>query len=505
MSHSDSLLQAYANAREWINSKFGTTPEDYKVLLFIDPTLFESVVLQTSNAGSPRAIISSNELEILQEMKEEKYAASGMDLFYGSRSPKLFLPEPRMINQQDAKVIEAKFIHFFAKALLTENTKSRFPDHLEKLYKYDAIIQDLFTNNVYEFVRERTAPWIWQYFQDFSAVMRSLSLYNLDDFYVPPANIRSASIFYNYLLEIKSIIKSRSNQVVKSPLLDLVIQGFGDLVLTEYLEGLEQGVSDRIQPLLKANVGQPIGVVGKQFLREHGESIEDIYESAIAMESDIDLVKVWNRKTTKQRMEETRENLSTQSRIWYSSKTSYWSDLWPLRANQFDKATTYVGKIQRRGYKQFSDLLQDKPIIQSHGRVVLSDRDVVVLSIQEDTVGQEQLLILRNHLQARKDTFTTPLPGLPDVIVFKKFAGMHVASYLGVADGNSFRHYPQSPYDLPLVVRAVQVTRRKDAYMSKEREDEGKIDQANYENLEKLTDPQHRALRYLIRQGEITQ
>jgi hypothetical protein len=275
--------------------------------------------------------------------------------------------------------------------------------------------------------------------------------------------------------------------------------------MTEYLEGLEQGVSDRIQPLLKANVGQPIGVVGKQFLQEHGESIEDIYESAIAMESDIDLVKVWNRKTTKQRMEETREKLSTTSRIWYSSKTSYWSDLWPLRANQFDKAATYVGKIQRRGYKQFSDLLQDKPIIQSHGRVVLSDRDVVVLSIQEDTVGQEQLLILRNHLQARKDTFTTPLPGLPDVIVFKKFAGMHVASYLGVADGNSFRHYPQSPYDLPLVVRAVQVTRRKDAYMSKEREDEGKIDQANYENLEKLTDPQHRALRYLIRQGEITQ
>ena len=43
---------------------------------------------------------------------------------------------------------------------------------------------------------------------------------------------------------------------------------------------------------------------------------------------------------------------------------------------------------------------------------------------------------------------------------------MHVASYLGIADKDSKRDYPKSPYDLPVVVRAVQVTRKKDAYVS---------------------------------------
>ena len=54
-------------------------------------------------------------------------------------------------------------------------------------------------------------------------------------------------------------------------------------------------------------------------------------------------------------------------------------------------------------------------------------------------------------------------------------------------------------------MRAVQVTRRKDAYMSDEREEETKISTVNYDNLEKLTEPQHRAIRYLIRQGEVMQ
>ncbi|MFV2016548.1 MAG: hypothetical protein ACC656_14045, partial [Candidatus Heimdallarchaeota archaeon] len=181
------------------------------------------------------------------------------------------------------------------------------------------------------------------------------------------------------------------------------------------------------------------------------------------------------------------------------------SDLWPLLASSFDKIANYVGKIQRRKFTSFQELMLDSPLVTNHGRVQLLDREVSVMAIQEDTIGQEQLLILRNHLEAKKDTFSTPLPGLPDVIVLKKFAGMHVASYLGVADKTQKREYPKSPYDLPVVVRAVQVTRRKDAYKSSERDDTGRIDSANYENLKKLTEPQYRAIRYLIRQSEVMQ
>jgi hypothetical protein len=204
-------------------------------------------------------------------------------------------------------------------------------------------------------------------------------------------------------------------------------------------------------------------------------------------------------------MKELREEMMNKSMIWHSAQDSYWSDLWPMRGSRFDGIDAYVGKIQRKGYKTFAELQNDTPLVTSHGRIKLKDREVAVLGIQEDTVGQEQLIILRNHLQAKKDTFSTPLPGLPDTIVFKKFGGMHVASYLGIADTRSKRSYPSSPYDLPVVVRAVQVSSRRDAYQSTERDDDGKIDEANYENLESLTEPQHRAIRYLIRQRDVTQ
>lgn len=503
MPVSDNIIESYNNARNYIESVYGTTPENYSVLLFLDPSIYESVILQTTLAGTPRSIISSNELDVLTHLKEEDYVSSGLDLFYASKNPKIFFPS--ISPNANPKVWEAKFVQALSKALITEQTKSRFPHTLENLYEYDSIIYNLFSNNVYEFVRERNAGWIWQYFQDFTATLRLLSLYNLDDFYVPPTSIRSASMFYNYLLEIKNIIGKRAKAIINAPLFDLILNGFADYTLTEYLNKEDEEVQNSILPQLKANLGQPTGVIGSKFLQAHSDNPTELFELALDMKNDYELVKIWNRTDTKNQLELVRDDLSNRSLVWHRSKDSYWSDLWPLRASAFDKISNYVGKIQRRKFTSFQDLMLDSPLVTNHGRVQLQDREVSVMGIQEDTVGQEQLLILRNHLEAKKDTFSTPLPGLPDVIVFKKFAGMHVASYLGIADKTSKRDYPKSPYDLPVVVRAVQVTRKKDAYKSVERDDGGKIDTANYENLEKLTEPQHRAIRYLIRQTEVLQ
>ncbi len=499
------IITAYNNARNYLESRFGETPEDYMVLFFLDPSVYQSVILQTQSAGTPRSIISSNELQILQHLKEEDFVASGIDLLYASSKPKIFFPSMLNKEKHHPKVWEAKFVQALSKALLCEKSKSRFPHTLENLYEYDSIIYNLFSNNVYEFIRERNAGWVWQYFQDFTATLRLLSLYNLDDFYVPPSSIRSASMFYNYLLEIKNIISKRAKAVTNAPLFDLILNGFGDYALNEYINEMDKDAQDQIIPQLKSNLGQPLGVLGSRFIQAHAEDKHSVLDTVINFKSDYDLVNIWSRKETKPEVELVRDNLSNRSIVWHGSKNSYWSDLWPLRASVFDKTSAYIGKIQRRKFKSFNELLLDNPLVTSHGRVQLSDREVAVLGMQEDTVGQEQLLILRNHLEAKKDTFSTPLPGLPDVIVFKKFAGMHVASYLGIADREVKRVYPKSPYDLPVVVRAVQVTRKKDAYVSLEREDGGKIDTANYENLSKLTEPQHRAIRYLIRQSEVLQ
>ncbi|OLS23188.1 MAG: hypothetical protein HeimC2_27410 [Candidatus Heimdallarchaeota archaeon LC_2] len=501
----EKIITAYNNARDYLESRFGEAPEDYMVLFFLDPSVYQSVLLQTQSAGTPRAIISSNELQVLQHLKDEDFVASGVDLMYASRKPKIFFPSIHNQNALHPKIWEAKFVQALGKALLCEKTKSRFPHTLEKLYEYDSIIYNLFTNNVYEFVRERNAGWVWQYFQDFTATIRLLSLYNLDDFYVPPSSIRSASMFYNYLLEIKNIISKRAKAVTSAPLFDLILNGFGDFVLNDYLKEMDTDVQTQLIPHLKSNLGQPMGVLGSHFIHANIEDEKSVLDTVINLKNDYELVKIWSRKETKVEVELIRENLSNRSMVWHGSKHSYWSDLWPLRASIFDKTSAYIGKIQRRKFKSFNELLLDSPLVTTHGRVQLSDREVAVFGMQEDTVGQEQLLILRNHLEAKKDTFSTPLPGLPDVIVFKKFAGMHVASYLGIADKDSKRDYPKSPYDLPVVVRAVQVTRKKDAYVSIERDDGGKIDTADYQNLSKLTEPQHRAIRYLIRQSEVLQ
>ena len=503
--NNDLFIEAYKEARQTTENLLGTTPEDYKILLFVDPELYNSVYLQINYAATPNAVISSNELYVLQQMKEENFIPTGNELLYASRSPRLFMPAPHVQNDIQKEVMKAKLIQAMAGMTLCENTSSRFPDILKDLYRFDTIIYDLFSNNVYEFINERSAPWVWQYFQDFTSTLRLLSLYKLDDFYVPPTSIRSASIFYNYLLEIKQIIKDRAKSLLRAPLFDLVLHGFGDLALNEYLGNMDNDKQELLLPYLKSNLGQPLGEVGKLFIKEQGENIDEMYNNLLKIETDQALVEIWNRGETKEKITETRENLSNRAMVWHRSKDSYWSDLWPMRASKFDKIGNYVGKIQRRGYKFFSELQNDSPLVTSHGRITLKDREVAVLSIQEDTVGQEQLIILRNHLEARKETFTTPLPGLPDIIVFKKYAGMHVASYLGIVDSKGKQTYPKSPYDLPVVVRALQVTSKRNAYLSEEREDDGSVEEVNYDQLEKLTDPQYRAIRYLIRQREVEQ
>ena len=176
MSINAVFLEAYSNARNYIENTFGKAPENYNILIFEDPALYNSVLLQTNTAGSPRSIVSSNELEILQELKDEDFTPSGIDLFFGSRNSKIFLPSTRLSDDESGKIVEAKLIQLMGKALLVEETTSKFPDTLQKLYKLDTIVYNLFSNNVYEFIRERNAAWVWQYFQDFTASLRLLGL-----------------------------------------------------------------------------------------------------------------------------------------------------------------------------------------------------------------------------------------------------------------------------------------------------------------------------------------
>ena len=500
-----SVENAYLKAREVIKDLIGLTPEDYQINFFQDDTLFDSVILQTLNAGTPNAVISSNEVNLLKEVLENDYVPNGRELVFLGRKCRLYLPGSRSTLPEEA--LTAKFIQFLAMSALCEGTKSDLPDINDRIFKDDAIIRELFSNNVYELVKERGFPWAWQYFQDFVASMRLLAKYDLADYYVPPATMRETSVFYNFLLEIKEITLKRAKTERRAAIWELVPYGFGTLILREYLATLDESTQEKIKPYLKSNLGLAYGEIGAEFLRWNSELDENegktFFEIASVLQNDYELVKHWSRGETKKRMEILREQISNEAVVWHRFKEGYWADLWPVRGINFDRIGDLVGKLQRRKYTRVLQLMEDKPTVEYHGRVILSDREVAIYSIQEDTVGQEQLIVLRNHLVAMKGEFSTPLPGLPDIIVFKKYAGMHIASYLGV---RTSYNYPLSPYDLPIVTRAVQVTKKRGAYLSDEREETGKIEEgADYTNIRNLSEPQRRAIQYLLRQLEVTQ
>ncbi|MHA1303947.1 MAG: hypothetical protein ACTSPI_09625, partial [Candidatus Heimdallarchaeaceae archaeon] len=95
----------------------------------------------------------------------------------------------------------------------------------------------------------------------------------------------------------------------------------------------------------------------------------------------------------------------------------------------------------------------------------------------------------------------TILPAFADIIAFKKIRGMHVATLFAVHKIS--KKQPLSPYNLPVVTRAVQVTRRKDAYKSDLDEEKEKliVGRVDYSYLKKLTQPQRNAINYLLKEG----
>ena len=500
----EKAIKAYKKAQTIVKELIGYSPKNYSIAFFLDESIYESVLLQSHYAGSPNSILSSNEVTILKELDDEKLIPKGVDLFFPSKPGKSYMPASRIdLNES---VLIAKFVYLLAMSALAERSQSYYPKYLQEIFKLDRIIKNLFSNNVFELIKERNAVWAWQYFQDFSATLRLLARYQLADFYVPPGTIKTKSVFYNFLVEIRNITKKRAEIERKTPLFDFTIYGFGNLILNKYLDSLQEKQKEKLLPSLKDNLGQAFGEIGASFLKWHQELEEnegkEILEIASALTDDYQLVKKWNRGETKKRLEILREKLSESASIWHSYKEGYWADLWPVRGIAFDRASTIIGKMQRRKFTKALDLLEDKPTVKSHGRVIMPKREVAIFSVDEDTIGQEQILIFRNHLSANKGEFLTPLPGLPDVIIFKKYSGMHIASYVGI---NESEGYPRSPYDLKPITRSVQVTKAKNAYTSVERDEGGRLDsEIDYSNLKRLTEHQRRAINYLLRQKEVS-
>ena len=67
------VVEIYKQARKDFEEFVGDTPEDYKVLLFIDPELHTSLYQVMELGGSPFAVLSQEQIENLRKARNRNY------------------------------------------------------------------------------------------------------------------------------------------------------------------------------------------------------------------------------------------------------------------------------------------------------------------------------------------------------------------------------------------------------------------------------------------------
>ncbi len=490
------ILTAYQESREFLKTTLGETPEEYRILLLNDSDLHTELALVSRKTATPHGIPTSQYGEKIREIRRKYGLPENLEITVNSKPTLAFISKESLDNS-DHNVSKARLIHVLAHAYLNERTISRYPELIYKIYRMDYLQKELFLNNVVALVKERNAAWAWQYFQDFTALLRIYAEYNLAEFYTPPPTVKRNSVFYNYLIEALKLAKDRGKVLRSVPLHELVAEGFAHWATTEFLSTLDEETANSVIFQIKDIFLNPFGVVGEHLLRKAAQAEEtSVEELAPKLYSDQDLLNFFEPKQLKEEMQAIRVKTSEKAIQWHGSPASYWSDLWPLHALEFDKVENYARQIQRYKFKNYRDLIERNPVVKHHGYVKVSDRKIHVFTINNDEVGLSQLLILRNHLLETRQNFITTLPGLPDIIVLKSYSSMSMANYLTV--GYASRE-PKTPYDLPRENRAVIVSKTASYKSELEPEPPELPDEIDYSELKDITSPQRNAIRYLLR------
>ena len=357
--------------------------------------------------------------------------------------------------------------------------------------------------------------WAWQYFQDLIGVIRLFAEAGVEGFYTPPEEARKYTLFNNFSIEAIELITERAKVSRRKHLHELVEEGFAHYIQEKEIEYLleqqeyvlpkhQHTKEPRFPNELKAFMAPPIGKFSLaliQKLLSKVETEEEMFSRLFNYKTDYEFLEEFSWDEIKELLA-VNKNLHSEGVVenWHSSK-SRWTDIWSVYAYGWRLIEEYTRKVYRRKYSTFGQLQDDKPRVTSKGYVKVNEKKVYVFEVNDNGVGIDQLVILHNHMALYRDDFRTVLPAFADVIVIKKIGGIHVATLFAV---NRTRYQPLSPYNLPVVTRAVQVTKRRDAYkfdLDEEKEEKFDVSKVDYTYLEKLTQPQRGAIAYLIKEG----
>lgn len=514
----DEIVRVYNLAREDFKVLVGETPENYRVLLFVNPDLHVSVNRVIEITGTPQAILTAEQITHLKSARINNFLPVGKETIYNSLPTLIYLSAPSYeLNKEQEFTLRVMLIHAFAHAYMNEKTESNSPQILSRLYQIDTVLKELMTNNVFQLNKESSDghAWAWQYFQDLIGVIRLFTEAGVEDFYIPPEIARKYTLFNNFSIEAINYLSERAKVSRKKHLHELIDEGFAHYVQAKGIEYLiksgdyefKKSVEDKEPKLpneLKSFLAPPIGEFSLAVIRRLAtkvENEEELFSKLFSYKSDIELLEEFTWDEVKDLLA-VNKNLHSEGVVekWHSTR-SRWTDIWSVYAYGWKIVDEYTRKVYRKKFSTFGQLQDEKPRIEAKGYIKVDQKKVYVFEVNDYGIGIDQLVILHNHMALYRDDFKTILPAFADVIVFKKIGGIHVSTLFAV---HKTKRQPLSPYNLPVVTRAVQVTKRKDAYkfdLDEESEDKADVSNVDYTYLRKLTQPQRGAIAYLIKEG----
>ncbi len=460
------VVKIYQQARKDFEEFVGETPEDYKVLLFIDPDLHTSLYQVMEFGGSPFAVLSQEQIENLRKARAREYLPDECISVFPSLPTMIYMSLPFELEENPERdfTLRMMFIHAFAHAYFAEKSASNDSKIQTEIYRMDMIIRELIMNNAYGLKEGKQIPWGLAYFQDMVAVIRLLTTFGVQDFYIPPETSRKVSLFQNFMLEIISYIKNRAELIKKKNLTGILSEAFANFIHMkigeQILEKNEYPFSD-VPKLLKPIYGPPMNKFAFELTNQAFEQLSnqprEIIKQMLQMQSDLELLnKLGGGAQTRRLLKEVREGAQATSVYWHSDTSGYWRKTWNIYENEWDQIDDYIRFLNKNQCINVGQWLEGSSAFQFYGYVKVDSKPIYVFEIDDESINLEQLLILHNHSLLYRQEFLMPTPGFPDIIMFKKLDRMVVGTLLSIG---KLEENPMSPWDLPIYSRAIDISK----------------------------------------------
>jgi hypothetical protein len=512
------LVEIYKQARKDFADFVGETPEDYKVLVFIDPELHSSLQEVIELGDSPHAILSQEQIATLQKARDRNFIPDKMVTVYPSKPTMIYMTLPFELEENPTQdfALRIMFIHAFAHAYFAEKSASNDSEILTEIYRMDMVIKELIMNNAYGLREQKNIGWGLTYFQDMVAVIRLLSTFGVQDFYIPPESSRKTSFFQNFLLEVITFVNKRAELIKKKNLTSILAEAFANYVhknIAEKILESEDYPLTEVPRILKPIYGPPMNHFSAKLVdfafRENKDRPREVVKQLLEMRCDVDLLKkAGGGSEVRKLLKEVREAAQSTSVYWHADTSGYWKKTWNIYENTWDKIDRYLKFITKNQTVNVGQWLESSDAFQFYGYVKVDSKPVYVFEIDDESIGLEQLLILHNHSLLYREDFKMPVPGFPDIIMFKKLDRMVVATLLSIG---RLLEDPISPWDVPTYTRAIDVSKElldyvkaQDAAAEEEAKETAllgnvrKRKDVDYSHLEKMSQTKLASVRVLI-------